>query len=82
MALMMGPVPSKDMQTPPHTSFAPIFMKDTQSTESNDKSNFRFLFFELWLIVSTIYKQTKNLGKNTPYGQQRFSKKNLFQNVF
>ena len=36
-------------------SFDPIFMKDAQCAESNKKSIFRFLFFELSLIVFTIY---------------------------
>ena len=36
-------------------------MKDAHSAESNEKSDFRifrFLFFELWLISSTIYGDT------------------------
>ena len=49
----IGPVPSKDMQT--SLSFAPIYMKDAPSAESIEKSISRFLFFELWLIVFTIY---------------------------
>ena len=32
-------------------------MKDVPSAESNEKSIFRFLFFELWLIVITIYQK-------------------------
>ena len=40
---------------PPPLSFAPIFMKDVHSAESNEKYIFRYLFFELWLIVFTIY---------------------------
>ena len=51
----IGPVPSKDMQT--SLSFAPIFMKDAPSAESIEKSISRFLFFELWLIVFTIYQK-------------------------
>ena len=35
-----------------------IYMKDVHSAESNEKSYFRFLFFELWLIVFTIYGDT------------------------
>ena len=43
------PVPIWDMP------FAiPIFMKDAHSAESNEKSIFRFLFFELWLILFTV----------------------------
>ena len=49
------------MQTPPPPppplSFDPIFMKDAECAESNEKSIFRFLFFELWLIVFTIYQK-------------------------
>ena len=50
------------MQTPPPTfSFAPIFMIDVHSAESNKKSIFLFLFLKLWLIVFTIYagRQTR-----------------------
>ena len=51
VATGLGPVPSKDMQTLP-LSFAPIFMKDAQCVESNKKSIFRFLFFELsWKFI-------------------------------
>ena len=32
-------------------------MKDVQSAEFNEKSIFRFLFFELWLIIFTIYQK-------------------------
>ena len=32
----IGPVSSKDIQTPP-LSFAPIFMRDAHSAESNEK---------------------------------------------
>ena len=45
------------MQTPLPLSFAPIFMKDMHSAESNEKSIFRFLILELWLIVFTIYQK-------------------------
>ena len=65
----MGPVPTKNMQTPP-LSFALIFMKDA-SAESNEKAIFQFLrvlFFELWLIVLEIYQiftdQKKKLFKS------------------
>ena len=39
-------------------------MKDARSAESNEKSYFRFfrfLFFELWLIVFTIYGDTQSV---------------------
>ena len=36
---LLGPVPTKDMQTlPPPLSFDPIFMEDTQCAETNEKS--------------------------------------------
>ena len=41
-----GPVPTKDVQTPP-LSFDPTFMKDEICVESIGKFVFRFLFFEL-----------------------------------
>ena len=49
------------MQTSPPIplSLTPISMKDAHSAQSNEKSIFRFLqfiFFELWLIVFTIYQ--------------------------
>ena len=50
----IGPVPSKDIQTLAHLSFAPIFMKDAHSAESNEKSIFqflRFLVFEIWSFL-------------------------------
>ena len=51
-----GFFPTKGMQTTPlPLRIAPIFMKDAHSAESNEKSIFRFLFFELWLIVFIIY---------------------------
>ena len=39
-----------DMQTPPLRN-GYIYMKDAQCTETNEKSIFRFLFFELWSIL-------------------------------
>ena len=45
---------------PPPLSFASSFMIDAHSAESNEKYNFRFirfLFYELWLIVFTIYQK-------------------------
>ena len=41
--LQLGPVPSKDMQTPPLRN-GPIFMKNAQCAETNEKSIFRFIF--------------------------------------
>ena len=43
---IMGPVPTRDMQTPP-PRFDPVFMKDAEYAETNEKLIFRFLFFEL-----------------------------------
>ena len=51
---MFGPVPSKDMQTPlPFSFFIPFSWKmDAQCAESNKKSIFRSLFFELsWKFI-------------------------------
>ena len=53
------PVPSKDMLTPPPSfRIAPIFMNDSHSAESNEKSIFQ-LYFEVygWLYLQI----TKNL---------------------
>ena len=33
-------------------------MTDAECAETNEKSIFRFLFFELWLIVFTIFGDT------------------------
>ena len=41
-----GSVPTNDKQTPP-LSFDPTFMKEAQCGETNKKTIFRFLFFEL-----------------------------------
>ena len=54
-----GPVPSKDMQTPPPPlRSGHIYMEDAHSAASNEKSYFRFSFFELWLIVFKTYDDT------------------------
>ena len=51
-----GLFPTKDMQSPlPPLSFSPIFMMDAQI--------FRFIFFELWLIVFTIYWRHNGIFK-------------------
>ena len=42
---LLGPVPTKNKQTPlpsPPLSFDPIFMKDAEYAESNEKTNFYF----------------------------------------
>ena len=41
-----GYFPTKDMKTPPLLSFDPVFMDDAQCAETNEKSIFRFLFFD------------------------------------
>ena len=46
------------MQTPSPLRNDNICMKDAHSAESDEKSYFRFLFFELWLILITIYGDT------------------------
>ena len=59
---------TKDMQTTTLRS-GHIYMKDAYSSESNEKSIFRFflfLFFELWLIVSTIYGDTPGFSIIAP----------------
>ena len=48
---VLDPVPSKDMQTPPLRS-GHIFRKDALCAEMNEKSIFRFLFFELWSFLT------------------------------
>ena len=60
----LGLVPSKDMQTPTAFRSGHIYMKDAHNSESIEKPHFRFfryLFFELWLIVFTIYGNTSSL---------------------
>ena len=42
-----GHVLIHDMQTPPPLRNDQIFMKDAQCAETNEKSIFRFLFYEL-----------------------------------
>ena len=56
----------KDMQTGiyPILRISHINMKDAHSAEANEKSYFSFvlfLFFELWLIVFTIYGDTPSV---------------------
>ena len=53
----MALVPSKDMQISPLIGDE-NFLKDAHSADSNENSYFRFLVFELWLIVCTIYCDT------------------------
>ena len=54
-----GFFPIKDVQIPPPPlKSGHIYMKDGLSAESNEKSYFIFLFFELWVIVFTIYGNT------------------------
>ena len=55
------------IMSPPGLSFAPMYMKDTHSIESNEKSIFQFLqflFFELWLLIFTIYQKFTDQKKS------------------
>ena len=45
---------TKDVQTPPF-SFDLVLMKDAQCAETNEKSTYRFLFSEEWVICSQNY---------------------------
>ena len=65
---------TKDMQTPhnhPYSSplrSSHIYIEDAHSAESNEKSYirfFRFLFFELWLIIFKIYGDTLSVPPTT-----------------
>ena len=70
---LKDPVPSKDMHSaylPPLFRRGHIYMKETHSAESNEKSCIRFLYFELWLIVFTIYGGTTSVS---------LTKKKVFQ---
>ena len=51
-----GRVSSKDMHTPPSPlRNSQIFIKDAQCVETTEKLILRFLFFELWLSLFTIF---------------------------
>ena len=43
-----------------------MYMKDAYSAESNEKSISKFLVFELWLIVFTIYGDTPGVNPRNP----------------
>ena len=63
-----GSSPTNDMQILPH-KIAPISMIDEHIAESNEKLIYRFflfLFFELWLIVFTIYGDTPEFSSVSP----------------
>ena len=47
---IIGFFPTKDVQTPPLRS-GHSYMKDAECAESNEKSIFRFLFYELWSFL-------------------------------
>ena len=51
------------MQTPPLRS-GRIYIKDTHCGEPNEKLIFQFLFFDLWLIVFTIFKSVTSISKS------------------
>ena len=71
-------IPTKDVQTPssPTLSFAPILMEDAQYAETNEKSIFRFLFFELWSILysKSIEQLTNYEYKNNHISQTKNQK--------
>ena len=48
-------------------------MKDAHSAESNEKSCFRFLVFELWLIVLTICGDTPGVPPTKKKVVQKWS---------
>ena len=48
---------------PPSLRSDHIYMTDAHSAESNENSYFRFLFFELQLIVLTIYQYDTSTSK-------------------
>ena len=68
-----GPVPCKDPSPPPLRS-GHIHMKDAHSAESNEKSYFRFLFFQLWLIVFTINGDTPGVPPTKKIGCSKVAK--------
>ena len=49
-----------------------IFMKDLECAETNEKSIFQFLFFELWLIVFTIYGDIMGFLSMSPTKKKSF----------
>ena len=60
------------MQTPPPTlRSGPIFMIDADTAESNGKSIFQVLFFESWLIVFTILRDTLGFPSVSPTEKNR-----------
>ena len=58
-----GPVQSKVTQTPLPLYFAPIFMKDEHSAESNEKSTFQFYFSSYYWLYLQFTKNLPNKKK-------------------
>ena len=46
-------------------------MEDAHSAESNGKSIFRFLCFQLWLLVFIIYSNTPRFSGESPTKKNR-----------
>ena len=95
----IAPVTSKDMHTPPpFLKSGHIYMKDAYhctylsckyahfwgSAESTEKSYFRFLFFELWLIVFVIYCDTPRVPPTNFFFQKwpNFQERCALSSVF
>ena len=70
--IFWGFFPTNDMQAPSPLRSGNICMKDAHSAESNEKSIFRFLFFELWLIVFTIYGESPGCSCVSPTKKKSF----------
>ena len=51
-------LPNMQAPVPFYLRSGHIYMKDSYYVDPNGKSNFRFLFFELWLLVFTIFGDT------------------------
>ena len=89
MRRLLGPVPSKDTQTPPSPAPTlrnyPIFMKDAVGAETNEKSIFRFvlsIFLELWSILFIIF--ICSYLNNRPKMSEKVSQKmrNILKRMF
>ena len=52
--------PSKDMQNPPPLRTGHLYMKDAQCAETNEKSYFRFLVFDLLVVKELPIRLQKN----------------------
>ena len=61
MTLLCRPCPKEAYADPP-PQFDPIFMKDAQCAESNEKITFRFLFIR---VIVKIHRKTQPCMQNT-----------------